>query len=86
MDSLDFLHYCLGVGFVVLVGFLSYMFYQSGQILRSVKILIDRFDGIVEDVEDITSSIKTIKDNFKVGSLVMVSNILKYFFSSKEKN
>lgn len=83
MDSVDFFHYTLGIGFLILVGCLSYMTHEAVLLFRSVRGLIDRLDDVVANIEDVAASVKEVKNNFKVGIASIVSNILGYFLANR---
>ncbi len=70
MLSQDFLFYSLGIGFLVLVGFLSYAAYQLAQSLRTLNL-------ILQNAEDITSDVDMIKNGVKFGFLNILSMFLK---------
>lgn len=69
MLSLNVLYYALAVGFLVLVGFFSYVLYQLGQTLEILK-------KTVEEIEEIVSEIVVLKNSFKLGILGLVSRWL----------
>lgn len=66
MDSTNFLNYSLGVGFLVLVGFISYAFYNLSQALKESTSILKKVDAITKDVE-------SLKDVIKNGILYLVS-------------
>ncbi len=56
----DLLYVCVALGFVVLVGYLSYAAYHLGQALKSLKLVLD-------ETEDITRDVQKVKDQIKHG-------------------
>jgi hypothetical protein len=64
MYSLDFLYYALGVGFLILIGFICYVLYQLGLNLRETKIILSNVRDITTDVNLAGSQIKLIALNF----------------------
>ena len=70
MVSQDFLYYSLGVGFLILVGFLSYTAYQLAQSLKTLNL-------ILQNAEDITNDVDMLKNGVKFGFLNILSMFLK---------
>jgi hypothetical protein len=66
MVSGDFLNYSIGLGFLVLVGFASYAFYNLSQTLKEST-------SILKKVDDITRDVESLKDIIKNGILYLVS-------------
>lgn len=58
MTSQYFLHYSLAIGFLVLVGFLSYAVYNLSQSLKKTTSILTRADLLAKDVEDFKNFIK----------------------------
>jgi len=55
MNSGDVLNYALAGGFLVLVGFISYVCYQVALVLKSTQYLIDKTEqGVEQAVESAT--------------------------------
>ena len=75
MDSVTFLNYSLGVGFIVLVGFVSFAFYNLSKSLKEVTSILSKVDSITKDVE-------SLKDIIKSGITYLVS----MFSNKKEVN
>ncbi|MFZ3301364.1 MAG: DUF948 domain-containing protein [Microgenomates group bacterium] len=75
MDSVTFLNYSLGVGFIVLVGFISFAFYNLSKSLKEVTSILSKVDSITKDVE-------SLKDIIKSGITYLVS----MFSNKKEVN
>lgn len=69
MISSDFLNYSLGIGFLILVGFVSYAFYNLSQTLKTSTSILTKVDDITKDVE-------SLKDVIKNGILYLM-NIFK---------
>ena len=69
---LDFLYYSLGIGFLILVGFLSYAAISLSQTLK-------RMTSILVKVDDITKDVNDLKDLIKSGILYLLS-----MFNKKE--
>lgn len=57
MQSLDFLYYSLGIGFLVLVGFLSYVLYFAAADLKEVKRILENIEQVT-DIDFIGNRIK----------------------------
>lgn len=72
MVSQDFLFYSLGLGFLVLVGFLSYAAYSLAQSLKTLTL-------VLKNAEDISNDIGELKNGIKFGLL----NLLHIFFKKK---
>lgn len=70
MTSLDFLYISLGVGFLVLVGFIS-------NLLRQVTATLNKADHIVENIGETTDSVMGIKDTLSSSMLRVISKLLK---------
>ena len=68
--SLNFLYYSLGIGFLVLVGFLSYAAFSLTQSLK-------RLTSILIKVDDIASDADYLKNTIKSGLLSLVGMFLK---------
>ncbi len=69
MNSADFLNISVGVGFLVLVGFISYVCIRLTQTLESLKTLTD-------DAQNITSDVRLLKDKFELGLAKFVNAAL----------
>lgn len=69
MTSLNFLYYSLGIGFLILVGFISYAALSLSETLkRSTSILI-KIDDLAQDADNLKNMIK----NGVLGLLSMFS-------------
>ena len=66
MDSTNFLNYSIAVGFLVLVVFISYAFYNLAKSLKEATAILSKVDSITKDVE-------SLKDVVKSGILYLVS-------------
>lgn len=58
MDSQNFLNYSLGIGFLVLVGFLSFAALSLSQTLKRLTSILVKVDDIAKDVDDLKNFIK----------------------------
>ncbi|KKR81561.1 MAG: hypothetical protein UU26_C0001G0002 [Candidatus Daviesbacteria bacterium GW2011_GWC1_40_9] len=58
MASQDFLNYSLGTGFLILVGFASYSFYNLSQTFKESTSILTKIDDITKDVESLKDVIK----------------------------
>ena len=58
MISLNFLYYSLGIGFLILVGFLSYAVFNLAQTLKKSTSILAKVDDVAKDVEDLKNYIK----------------------------
>lgn len=58
MNSLNFLYYSLGIGFLVLVIFISYAFYNLSNILKKLTSILIKVDDITKDVDDLKNLVK----------------------------
>jgi hypothetical protein len=72
MNSLNFLYASLGIGFLVLVGFISYAFFNLSQALKQST-------SILKKVDDITKDVNNLKNLIKSGILYLLS-----MFNKKE--
>lgn len=80
MDGLDIFYLSLSIGFIVLVGTVSYAAFQLVQTLRSIKIL-------VEDIDDTAKDVRIAKEATKLNIFRIVSMVLGLFFKKGgEKN
>jgi len=69
-SSQDFLFFALGIGFLILVGFLSYAAYNIAQTFKQSTSILIKVDDITKDVED-------FKDFIKYGILYLKDIIFK---------
>ena len=58
MVSQDFLFYSLGIGFLILVGFVSYAAYNLSLTLKELTSILTKVDDIAQDAEDLKNYIK----------------------------
>ncbi|MEK7470656.1 MAG: hypothetical protein AAB622_01490 [Patescibacteria group bacterium] len=58
MAPQDFLFYSLGIGFLILVGFLSYAAYNLSITLKELTSILTKVDDIAKDAEDLKNYIK----------------------------
>lgn len=59
----------MGIGFLILVGFISFACFRLSQTLKSVKELVD-------DAKNLTQDVKSIKDQIQVGLAKLLNTIL----------
>lgn len=81
VSSQDFLNISLGIGFLVLVGFVSYLCWQLVFTLKSIR-------RVVENTEDIIRDIRTVKNQLKTGlaaGLATTLSILNSILKKKNK-
>lgn len=69
MNLQDFLYLSLAVGFLILVGFLSFAAYRLGKTLESIK-------EVVDSTEDITHDVKAVKNQIKSGLITILMTAL----------
>jgi len=70
MTSLDILYYALALGFLVFIVFLSYVLYQFGLVLKSLKITFDKLQEVVRGFE-------RIRHGLEVGFLGLITWLIK---------
>lgn len=58
MTSLDFLNFSVGVGFLVLVGFLSYAAFNLSGTLKKLTSILNKIDDIAKDADELKNFIK----------------------------
>jgi hypothetical protein len=58
VESINFLHYSIGARFLILVGFISYTFYNFSNSLKEVTSILTKVDDITKDVESLKEIIK----------------------------
>lgn len=58
MSSLNFLYYSLGIGFLILVGFLSYAAFSLSRSLKELTSILIKIDDIAKDAEELKNYIK----------------------------
>ncbi len=68
MTSQDILNYALAAGFLVSVGFFSYVMYELSQTLKTAN-------KVLADVKDTTRDITDLKDNVKLGAFGILSSV-----------
>jgi hypothetical protein len=68
MSSQDTLNYALAAGFLVGVGFFSYVMYEVTQTLKTANM-------VLADVKDTTRDITDLKDNVKLGAFGFLSSV-----------
>ncbi len=58
MASQDILYYSLAVGFLILVGFVSYAAFSLSKTLKELSSILEKVDDITKDVEELKNHIK----------------------------
>ncbi len=58
MSSQDFLYCSLGIGFLILVGFLSYAAFSLSKTLKELTSILEKVDDITKDVDELKNIIK----------------------------
>jgi hypothetical protein len=58
VTSLDFLYYSIGIGFLILVGFLSYAALSLSQSLKNLTSILAKVDDVAKDAEELKNYIK----------------------------
>jgi len=76
VTSQDFLFYILALGFIILVGFLSYAAYHLAEALKSLKLLID-------NLEDTARDLNIVKNKIKLGALTSLVTLLRVFLKKR---
>ena len=69
LTILDLLYISLTIGFLILVGFVSYAAYQLGQTLKSIRRVANEVEGTTRDIE-------IIKDEIKYGLLGILRRLV----------
>ena len=68
MTSLNILYYSLAIGFLVLVGFVSYVAFTLSKTLKELSSILIKVDDVAKDAEEIKNFIKNgivyLKDMF----------------------
>jgi uncharacterized protein YoxC len=72
MNSLDFLHICLGIGFMIISVFFALVAYQAMLTLQKIR-------DVLDDVKATTSDITSVKDGLKLGALKISQKVLQIF-------
>lgn len=58
MTSLDLLYFSLAIGFLILVGFVSYAAYNLSRTLKELTSILEKIDDITKDVDELKNHIK----------------------------
>jgi hypothetical protein len=58
MISLNFLYYSLGIGFLILVGFLSYAAFSLSKSLKELTSILVKVDDVAKDADELKNYIK----------------------------
>ena len=59
MQSLNILYYSLAIGFLVLVGFVSYAAFNLSQTLKKLTSILNKVDDIATDADYLKNTIKS---------------------------
>jgi hypothetical protein len=70
MVSQNFLYYALGVGFLILVGFLSWAIFSLSETLKKLTSILVKIDDVAKDADD-------LKNYVKSGILYLVNMFIK---------
>lgn len=70
MNTQDFFYFSVGIGFLVLVGFLSYAAFSLSKTLKKLTSILIKVDDVAKDAED-------LKNTIKLGILNLMSMFLK---------
>ena len=68
--SQNFLYYSLGVGFLILVGFLSWAAFSLSKTLKKLTSILEKADDLAKDADD-------LKNYAKSGILYLVNMFVK---------
>lgn len=70
MISQNFLYYSLAIGFLILVGFLSYAAFNLSKTLKETTSILTKVDDVAKDVDE-------LKNGIKSGILTLISMFIK---------
>lgn len=59
MTSQDFFYYALGIGFLILVGFLSYAAYNLSLTLKELTPILKKLGDLTKDIDNLKNYAKT---------------------------
>lgn len=80
MTSSDFLNYTLGIGFLILVGILTYTLYRASQVFAAIR-------GLIENLKGVANVVRLTQSRVKFTMLSLASIVLnKLFTKGGEKN
>lgn len=85
MNSQDVLNYTLSLGFLVLVGFISYAILEIGRTIRSIRSVIDDVREISDGMSKLYSTIEMIKDRLQINALDVGIKVLRMLLPDKRK-
>lgn len=74
MNSQDFLFYSVGIGFLILVGFVSFASYRLAQSLKKITQILQNAENLSEDISD---DLEKLKSGVKLGVLNLLQIFLK---------
>jgi hypothetical protein len=58
MVSLNFLYFSLGIGFLILVGFLSYAAFSLSKSLKKLTSILVKVDDVAKDADELKNFLK----------------------------
>ena len=58
MTSQDFLFYSLSIGFLILVGFISYSAFSLSKSLKKLTSILEKVNDVAKDADDLKNYIK----------------------------
>ena len=70
MISQNFLYYSIGIGFLILVGFLSWAAFSLSRTLKKLTSILEKADDLAKDADD-------LKNYTKSGILYLVNMFVK---------
>jgi hypothetical protein len=70
MISQNFLYYSLAIGFLILVGFLSYAAFNLSKTLKETTSILTKVDDVAKDVDE-------LKNGIKSGILTLINMFIK---------
>lgn len=70
MISQNFLYCSLAIGFLILVGFLSYAAFNLSKTLKEATSILTKVDDVAKDVDE-------LKNGIKSGILTLISMFIK---------
>lgn len=54
----DFLYYSVGIGFLILAGFVSYTFFSASKAIQELTSILEKVDDIARDADELKNIIK----------------------------
>lgn len=74
MNSQDFLFYSVGIGFLILVGFVSLAAYRLAQSFKKITLILQNAENLSEDI---SNDLEKLKSGVKLGILNLLQIFLK---------